>query len=214
MQRDLDAEITSAKTQLVTLTNREEEIRKNFISETAQFINNWYWVKIEDIIQEKSQITKQIGVQMLSQMKNDIKQLQVQSAKIVNNLLQDQTLWWHLTPDKLPDLSTGRQFIEPFDKKIRLAAGELSSILEKYQYLSSPDGEPEIWREFDSSGIRFAPDARRMYPYHIEWSENMKMLIKEYEDIRNQAYPVIESIINLEMEKSRKEAIDLWNIAG
>ena len=104
MQRDLDAEISSARTQLVTLTNREEEIRKNLISETILFINNWYWSKIEDIIQEKSQITKQIGVQMLSHMKSDLKQLQGQSAKIVNNLLQDQNLWWHLTPDKLPDL--------------------------------------------------------------------------------------------------------------
>lgn len=213
MQRDLDAEISSARTQLVTLTNREEEIRKNLISETILFINNWYWSKIEDIIQEKSQITKQIGVQMLSHMKSDLKQLQGQSAKIVNNLLQDQNLWWHLTPDKLPDLYTGRQFMEPFDKKIRLAAGELSSILEKYQYLSSPDGEPEIWREFDSSGIHFAPNARRMCPYHIEWTEKMKMLIREYEDIRNQAYPVIESIINLALEKSRKEAFDLWNLA-
>ena len=213
MQRNLDVEISSARTQLVTLTNQGEEIRNNFISETIQFLNNWYWLKIEDIIQEKSQITKKIGIQMLSQMKTDIKQLQGQSVKIVNNLLQDQNLWWHLTPDKLPDLYTGRQFMEPFDKKIRLAAGELSSILEKYQYLSSPDGEPEIWREFDSSGIHFAPNARRMYPYHIEWTEKMKMLIREYEDIRNKAYPVIESIKNLELEKSRKEAFDLWNIA-
>jgi len=43
-----------------------------------------------------------------------------------------------------------------------------------------------------------------MCPYHIEWTEKMKMLIREYEDIRNQAYPVIESIINLALEKSRK----------
>jgi len=32
------------------------------------------------------------------------------------------------------------------------------------------------------------------------------MFIKQYEDIRNKAYPVIESIKNLELEKSRKEA--------
>jgi len=31
MQRDLDVEISSARTQLVTLTNQGEEIRKNFI---------------------------------------------------------------------------------------------------------------------------------------------------------------------------------------
>jgi hypothetical protein len=213
MPSDIEAEISSAKAQLMTLTNQGEEIRKNFISETIQFLSNWYWLKIEDIIQEKSQITKYIGIQLLSQMKNDIKQLQGQSGTIVNNLLQDQNLWWHLAPDELPDLYTGRQFIEPFDKQIRLAAGELSLILEKYQYLSSPEGEPEIWREFDSSGIHFAPNARRMCPYHIEWTEKMKIFMKQYEEIRNKAYPVIESIINLELEKSRKEAFDLWNKA-
>jgi hypothetical protein len=213
MQPNLDVEISSASSQLVTLTKQGEEIRKDFVSETIQFVKNWYWKKIEDIIQEKSPITKQIGIQMLSQMKNDVKQLQGQSVKIVNTLLQDQNIWWHLTPDKLPDLCTGRQFIEPFDKKIHLAAGELSSVLEKYQYLSSPDGEPEIWREFDGSGIHFAPNARRMYPYHIEWSEKMKIIIKQYEDLRNKAYPVIELIKNLELEKSRKEALDLWNLA-
>jgi hypothetical protein len=58
MQRNLEAEISSAKAQLATLTNQGDEIRKNFISETIQFVNNWYWSKIEDIIQEKSQITK------------------------------------------------------------------------------------------------------------------------------------------------------------
>src|SRR5271157_1869964 len=213
MQSNLDDEVSSAKTQLEALINQGEQIRKDFISETIQFVNNWYWLKIEDIIKDKSQITKQIGILNLSQMKNDVKQLQGQSVKIVNNLLQDQNLWWHLTPDKLPDLYTGRQFIEPFDKKVRLAAGELSAILEKYQYLLNPDGEPERWREFDSSGIHFAPDARRMYPYQIEWTKNMKMFIKQYEDIRNKAYPVIESIKNSELEKSRKEAFDLWNIA-
>jgi len=39
MQRDLDVEISSARTQLVALTNQGEEIRKNFISETIQFLN-------------------------------------------------------------------------------------------------------------------------------------------------------------------------------
>ncbi|MGP8080468.1 MAG: hypothetical protein ACLPVI_08180 [Dehalococcoidales bacterium] len=213
MQSNLDDEVSSAKTQLETLTNQGEQIRKDFISETIQFINNWYWLKIEDIIKDKFQITKQIGILNLSQMKKDIKQLQGQSFKIVNNLLQDQNLWWHLTPDKLPDLYSGRQFIDPFDKKVRLAAGQLALVLEKYNYLSSPEGEPEIWREYDSSGIHHAPNARPMYPYHMEWSEKMKILVKQYEDIRNKAYPVIESIIKLELEKSRKEAFDLWNMA-
>jgi len=150
---------------------------------------------------------------MLSQMKSDIKQLQGQSVKIVNNLLQDQNLWCILLRLNYQTFIRGVSLLSLSIKRFVLLAGELSSILEKYQYLSSPDGEPEIWREFDSSGVHFAPNARRMYPYQIDWTEKMKMFIKQYEDIRNKAYPVIESIKNLELEKSRKEAFDLWNIA-
>jgi hypothetical protein len=213
MQRNLENEISAVKAELETITNQGEQIRKDFISETIQFVNNWYWLKTENIVKEKSQITKQIGIQNLSQMKKDIKQLQVQSSKIVNNLFQDQNLWWHLFPDKLPDLYSGRQFTNPFDKAVRLAAGQLASVLEKYKYLSSLDGEPEIWREYDSSGIHLAPNARLMYPYRMEWSEKMRTLVKQYEDLRNKAYPVVESMIQLNLEKSYKEAFDLWNMA-
>jgi hypothetical protein len=213
MQRNLEDEISAVKTELETITNQGEQIRKDFISETIQFVNNWYWSRTENIVKEKSPITKQIGIQNLSQMKKDIKQLQGQSSKIVNNLLQDQNLWWHLIPDKLPDLYSGRQFTNPFDKAVRLAAGQLASVLEKYKYLSSLDGEPEIWREYDNSGIHLAPNARLMYPYRMEWSEKMRTLMKQYEDLRNKAYPVVESMIQLKLEKSYKEAFDLWNMA-
>jgi hypothetical protein len=213
MQRNLEDEISAIKAELETMTNQGEQIRKDFVSETIQFVNNWYWFKTENIVREKSQITKQIGIQNLSQMKKDIKQLQGQSSKIVNNLLQDQNLWWHLMPDKLPDLYSGRQFTNPFDKAVRLAAGQLASVLEKYKYLSSLDGEPEIWREYDSSGIHLVPNARLMYPYRMEWSEKMRRLVKQYEDLRNKAYPVVESMLQLNLEKSDKEAFDLWNMA-
>jgi hypothetical protein len=45
MQRNLENEISAVKAELETITNQGEQIRKDFISETIQFVNNWYWLK-------------------------------------------------------------------------------------------------------------------------------------------------------------------------
>ena len=99
MQRNLDNEINLAITRLETLTTQGEQIHKDFISETNHLMHNWYLLKTEEIIKEKSDITLQLGIPNLSQLKKDVKQLQEQSSKIVNSFLQiDKSLWWHLTP--------------------------------------------------------------------------------------------------------------------
>ena len=213
MQRNLDNEIDFAITQLEMLTTRGEQIHNDFISETNQLMHNWYLLKTEEIIKEKSYINLQIGIPNLAQLKKDIKQLQEQSSKIVNSFLQDKSLWWHLTPFNQSDPYSGHRFTDPFEKAIRLAAGQLALIIEKYKYLSIQEGDHEIWREYDSSGNHHAPNARPIYPYQIDWSEKMKTLIKEYEALRTKSYPIIESINKLKLEKSRNEATDLWNKA-
>lgn len=213
MERNLESEISTATTQLELITSQAEQIRKDFIIETITFIHGWYWSKAEEIIKEKSQITVCLGVPNLSLLKKDVNQLQEQSSKIVNSFLLDKSLWWHLNLDTLPDLFSGHRINDPIEKAVRLAAGQLAPLLEKYNYLSTRDQDHELWREWDNSGNHHAPNARAIYPYQIEWSGRMKTLTTRYEELRKQTYPIIDTIKKLKSEKSRIEASDLWNKA-
>ena len=164
-------------------------------------------------MKHKPELTKELDSQELSKLKAEVKALQEDTPNIVTAFLQDENLWWHRKQCEQSYSFSGNRPPNGLDRSIRLVAGKLASILEKYGYLTTKFQNPDAWREWDQSGNSHPPGARHYYPSGIDWTERMRTLTKQYEDIHRESVCRASEIERLKEDKEKNEAEDLWNKA-
>lgn len=213
MARNFEAEIETAESQLEANIKRMEQIKQEFLSTTIEFIKTWYWEQTEFMVKHKPKFTKELDTQELSELKEEVKALQEDTPNIVTEFLQDESLWWHRKHSDQCYFFSENRPPNGLDRAVRLIAGKLASILEKYGYLTTKFQDDEVWREWDQSGNYHPPGARPYYPYGQDWPERMRTLTKQYEDIHREAVYRASEIEKLKEDKEKSEAEDIWNKA-
>lgn len=213
MTHNFEEEIKAAEECLEAIFEQMERMRQDFVTATVELVKPWYWSQTESLVKRKAEVTKKLGLEKLSHLKADVKVLQKDMASIVAEFLQDERLWWHRTQGDQSYYYHGNRPPDGLDKAVRLVAGRLAPILEEYGYLSTSLQDHEVWREWDQSGNYHPPDARPYYPYGFDWSEQMKALINQYEELYRKALDQAREIEGLKQEKAQSEAEDLWRKA-
>lgn len=125
--------------------------------------------------------------------------------------LKEENLWWHIKQGEQIYYYYGNRPPTSLDKAIRLVAGKLAPILENYGYLIAKPNSYDLWREWDSSGNTHPINARPIYPFSLDWSEEMKALIKQYGELVISAQKSTRNIEQIKNEKGQNQAQDLWN---
>ena len=219
MGDNFDSRIEAAQKDLEVTFANMEQLREEFIAATVEFMEPWYWDQTETMVTRRPEITKQLGVDKLAQLKADVKSLQENCATIAAEFLADERLWWH---QKRGEQAYSYHENRPpggLDKAVRLIAGKLGPILERYDYLSgkldriSPLQSHEVWRERDASGSYHPANARPYHPYGFDWSERMRAVLKNYADLLQEGVRQASEIDGLKHAKERSEARDLWEQA-
>ncbi len=202
-------EIRKTEKNLRDTLSRMKEIHSEFMAEATEFIRRWYMQITEQRVKTETELTKKLGVQKLSQLKADLIALQKKTPDIMKEFLEHDTIWWHRTQagKAIP------HFTEIMEKSLRLIAGRLAPILEKYGYITTNPQDPSYWREWDEFGIMHPPNARHYYPHHLDWSEKMQDLIREYDELMRDGVDFAVELKRLKETQSRFEAEDLWNKA-
>jgi hypothetical protein len=209
MSHHYDEEIQSAEKQLESAVSRMKDIQKTFMSDAVSYIKSWFLEMTKQKVTGASKLTKQLGMEKLSKMKAEVNHLQDQTPDIINDLINDVNIWWHLKPD---DQSVS-VFKESISKSLRLAAGKLALILEKYGYITTDPSEPGYWREWDEFGINRPTNPRPYYPYPLDWTPKMRSVIDEYEELARDAIHFRDELKKLKSEKTQYEVNSLWDNA-
>ena len=213
MTQNFDVEIAAAEARLNGLTSRMEQIRQSFMSTTVEFVRPLFWEQTESLVKREAELTKKLGVEKLAQLKSEVKALQDNTESIAAQFLNEDRLWWHLKPSEQMYSYYGNRPPDGLDKAVRLIAGRVAPILEKYGYLSANLSEHGIWREWDASGNHHLPNSRPCYPYGLDWSDTMKALIQEYQRLHQDATRQANDVAKLKKAKEQSEAEDLWKRA-
>ena len=219
MTESVDTLIANLQKQLELNKLEMEEIRKQFIEASAVFIANWYSLTAKNHVLKNSQNTLRLGEDNLSSMKIKLRSLADDSKKIANEFLDEYSLWWHLAPkiennNASPYLQFGHKCPEIIDKPIRKALGKLGTILEEYGYNINTKGgnsgeDVSVWNNKNVSPYPTNPVP--YYPDSCDWSNEMRDLMKSYDEIYKKAYSAFSGIRLLNQSKLDKKAADLWD---
>jgi len=186
-----------------------EEIRQQFLKQSAEFIAKWYQDIVAEKVTENSENTKKLGKEKLGEMKANLKDLTSKADTIANEFLSDSRHWWHLSPSDqgghFPyEYGGNDNYHERIEKSLRYALGKVGPMLETYGYKVDSH-----WYEYTNyNPIKKVPH----YPFHLEWSNEMKATLKNYSKMYTQAYQTYSEIKNLKKKKEEKEATDLWTM--
>jgi len=213
MARDFAKEIEQARDGLKPTLSKMDEVQRQFIAATGAFVRLWFWQQVEYLVKLQPKLTKSLGSAKLSEFKAAVKAHQDRTAEFVNTFVNDNRLWWHREPSRVPE-EFGYTSYRVVENGVRLAVGSIAPILERFGYVSANNcGVSGGWREFDQTGSHQLPNSRPYYPFGLEWSEDMIRHIHEYDGLYAQAGQQMRAIAKLEGEKNTQEAADLWQQA-
>lgn len=144
--RNFSTEIEAAEKELEAIKSQLKGIRQQFLLAATEHLRQWYMQQTESFVKRNYELTKKLEGAKLSQLKADLTKLKDDTPNVVSEYLDVDELWW---PAK--EIEQGEGIHPPnLGNPVRLAAGRLAPILEKYGYLSSEGSE--VWREWDSTG--------------------------------------------------------------
>jgi hypothetical protein len=209
---NFDAEMEATEKELEGIKSELESISRQFLLATAELVRHSYRQLVETLVKDKPKLTKRLGVERLSQLKVDLRELENNAQNAVSEFLDVDKLWWHRAEgdQQYSDLP---QRHSDLDKALMLAVGKLAPVLEKYGYLPTESTDPGIWREWDKTARRRALDARPYYPHRLEWSQSMKDSIQRYAALHAKGLETAAKLARLKEEKASREAEELWRKA-
>jgi len=195
-----------------------QTVHQQFIKVTGDFFAIWYNLTARQYVIEGSQNTLSLGKEKLTQLKIKLKDLVGNSEKCANDFLSSNSLWWHLSPNNEKISASayaqyGSKVPEIINQPIRKGLGILGVLLEEYGYNVTTKGgnyedEISVWNSknvgpYSNNPVPFYPDS-------LDWSAEMKDLMKKYNEIYKQAREANSNIKRLQQLKLAKLATNLW----
>jgi len=196
-----------------------QTVHQLFLKATGDFFANWYTSTAKHYVISDSQNTISLGKDKLAQLKVKLKDLSDNAEKYVSEFLSADSLWWHLSENEKDTfvssyLQSGSKLPEIIDQPIRKALGKLGVLLEEYGYnvatkAGSYGDEVSVWNNKNVSPYPTNPAA--YYPDSLDWSLDMKALMKRYEELCKLAHEALSNIKRFQKSKIDKQASELWD---
>ncbi|MCP4107265.1 MAG: hypothetical protein GY749_17275 [Desulfobacteraceae bacterium] len=207
MANNFDKEIEIVQNRLDTASERMKQIRSEFMSETIKYFRVWYEQLTKEKVTAEAELTRELGLNKLSHLKNEVNALKSGTEKIVSEFIDKDGLWWCRNDPVQPS------FTEDVDNALRLIAGRLGIILENYGYITTNPEDPSFWREWDKLGLNRPSDARPFYPHYLDLPVHIKDMLEEYEELIREKAEYTYHVKKLKDTKARSEAEALWDRA-
>jgi hypothetical protein len=196
-----------------------QTVHQLFMKATAAFFVNWYNSAARYNVIRGSQNTISLGKEQLAQLKVKLKDLTDNAEKYVNEFLGVDSLWWHLSQKEGDNFVSaysqyGSKCPEIIDHPVRKGLGKLGVLLEEYGYnvatkAGSYDDEVSVWNNKNVSPYPSNPVP--YYPDSLDWSLEMKTLMKRYDELCKQTHEAYSNIKRFQQSRIDKQAADLWD---
>jgi hypothetical protein len=211
--------ISSEKEKLAKYKVEMQTVHQLFIKATGAFFANWYNSAARHYVISGSQNTIRLGKEQLAQLKVKLKDLTDNAEKNVNEFLNVDSLWWHLSPNEGDNFVSaysqyGSKCPEKIDHPVRKGLGKLGVLLEECGYnvatkAGSYDEQVSVWNNKNVSPYPSNPVP--YYPDSLDWSLDMKSLMKRYDELCKQAHEAYSNIKRFQQSKIDRQAADLWD---
>ncbi|WP_369902017.1 hypothetical protein [Bacillus manliponensis] len=211
MQKDFTLLIADEEKEKEELITQMEDTKVKFKQAVITYAKDWFRKQAKLEITDKPRLAKRLGAEQLRNLKKRIEDLINQSEQLVDEYLDDNSIWWHLSEKK---------WIVPYNdripgeihKAVKLMFGELGVILAEAGFVElnpiikqyTSGREHNLWVEDD---IRRRP----CYPYPLSFTSEIKKIYTEYHELAKRTEVRNGNIKKLQAEKEESHVGDLWD---
>ena len=216
MSEDINVQIEKKETELSGFLQCMDELKSEFLNETAHFVSEWYKKTAKEYVTKYPEVTLSLKEPQITQMKTQVNTLINDAEKNVRAELGNSALWWQqklrLHESIELYLQVADNYPEILDRAIRHVLGRLGLILEESKFNVSANGEIGSYKEFwfekkGGEGSVSVPN----YPHMLKWSSEMQQTIQKYNIQYKKAMPLYGEIQKFKEEKKKQEALDRWD---
>lgn len=200
-----DQKIEDTERQINELRNKMEEICRDFIKETKEFVVIWSKKEVENAIISVPDKVKEYGEESLKKIKADLQNFLTKAPESVDKYIDNEELWAHR--GQLPE-DINQKTMSYFDEKwrhpdkveeaVKILFGYAGEILQKHGFLE----EGGAWR---IGNIKERPE----YQYGYIMSENMKSVFDYY---KKMYYDLMRLDTELKSTKRQREKAKIRNL--
>ena len=94
-QQVFDAEIGLYEKELVDIIAKMEKTSQGFIAASIACLKQWYMDTAKSYVQEQFDLTNQLGLEKVAEMKRQVTALVMMVPNEAKQLMSDENLWWH-----------------------------------------------------------------------------------------------------------------------
>jgi hypothetical protein len=214
LSEGIDVLVQKREAKLLPLCSRMEELKTEFIKDTAAFAAEWFGKTAKEYVAKYPEVTLTMSEEKIARMKSKIVELVGDAERIVKEELDNPDLWWHQKPHLHDSIEQYTQIAEKYpeilDRAVRHALGRLGLVLEEFRFhvtaSSNVGSYEEFWFERPTDTNKIIP----FYPHLLNWTEKMQDTIRKYNTQFTQAITLYNEIQKLKEQKKRHEAITRW----
>lgn len=202
---------TDVKTKLVADLDKE---RVTLIEMLKPFIKSKLQNFIEDEVKRNPDHTKSLGLEKLSQMKNELTNLLNNSDALVGKTFSNNEYWVHVD---YHIVEGGDSFGQQYNNKkaakekiilgIKVVFGKAGKILIDYEYKKAGPVHSH------SSEWQITANSEIAYSYGFPIPDDIEKAMKAYSDNVGRLHEIIDKLAKLTKELNEQEALDLWDQA-
>lgn len=205
-----DAKIQTAGAEKDALRDEVEAACLKFIQICGRFFADDFQRRVESAITDQPTTTQNLGAEKLGELKRDLRALVGNMPDIVSERLNRPGLWEHRDPipeESLGGPSPGFDLYFKAGKKayedLREIYSHLGPLLIKYGFAST--GKDGSWEN--------RPNALPRYKYGLTLSKEIEATLEKYKDLFEKFIKKLVEQRQLEFEKQKAIAKDLWDRA-
>lgn len=217
-------DVTTLKQEIENLELSAEEQRQSLEAQRQKivdaikpFAKEKIKSEVESQVRTNAEHTKQLGKEVLAEMKKQLNAVLENSDRFVDEVFADNALWLHVNYSIIPGDSFGQKFNnekkakDSILKGIRVIVGQAGRILFDYKYISL--GSQYRWE----NGMRYdyskanQGQSRIEYGYGLSLPKNLEEMIKKYCNDIDNLHEVLNKLSNTQKKLAEQEAVDLWD---
>lgn len=192
------------------------KIRQHIIDEIKPFIKTELQKTVDNEVTYDAIHTKELGVEKLSSMKQQLLDLLDRSDSLVEEIFSDDDFWFHVNigTNKIGHTyEDDRIATQKINEGIRLALGAVGKLFQVFGYIEAQNK----YRRENGSHRNFnlvsdnQPQDKLFYRGYVETPKTLQLLIEEYANRIGPLHQEYIEISDLQEKLLKQEASDLWN---
>jgi hypothetical protein len=211
--RNFDQEIEAKRTNFEEYLQQMSNTRKQFKDTLVPFVQQQFKIEAEKAIKGNPEIVKELGVEKLKELKDELTTLSASTPDIINEFFDKEQLWWDLKENDEYLFCSGKSLPDHLDRALRLVIGRFGLLFAKFGLIkikATGQNDYGVWLERDENTRSHKYNGRPSYPSKIDCTPEILNHISKYREYINEAKKIKADIRRIEREKESTAAIDLW----